>query len=157
VCGRQTADALDLPIAPITAAWTMSAAIVAGLPDRLRAQQAVFDRTGGLHAAGLFTADGTLLEIAEDVGRHNAVDKVVGARQLGTASYDEDVLLCVSGRIGFDIVTKAVAGRVGTIVAVGGPSSLALDLADRAGVTVCGFTRGERFVVYTHPERITDI
>ena len=90
----------------------------------------------------------------EDVGRHNAVDKVLGARQLGSVAFDEDVVVCVSGRIGFDIVTKAVAGRVGAIVAVGGPSSLALDLADRAGVTVCGFTRGERFVVYTHPERI---
>ena len=91
----------------------------------------------------------------EDVGRHNTVDKVLGARQLGTCRTTEDVVLCVSGRIGFDIVTKAVAGRVATVVAVGGPSSLALDLADRAGVTVCGFTRGERFVVYTHPERIT--
>ena len=132
----------------------VGADVVRALPDRLIERQKVFSRTGSLHAAGVFDPGGQLVIAREDVGRHNAVDKVIGARQLGTATYDEDVLLCVSGRIGFDIVTKAVAGRVGTIVAVGGPSSLALELADRAGVTVCGFTRGERFVVYTHPERV---
>jgi FdhD protein len=91
----------------------------------------------------------------EDIGRHNTVDKVLGARQLGTVDYGTDSVLCVSGRIGFDIVTKAVAGRISVVVAVGGPSSLAVELADRAGISVCGFARGGRFVVYTHPDRIT--
>ena len=158
VCGTESIDEIFTPEDdPIAVRTRVGADIVRALPDRLIERQKVFSRTGSLHAAGVFDPRGELVIAREDVGRHNAVDKVVGARQLGTASYDEDVLLCVSGRIGFDIVTKAVAGRVGTIVAVGGPSSLALDLADRAGVTVCGFTRGERFVVYTHPERITDI
>jgi len=142
---------------PIPVRTRVGADVVRALPDRLIERQKVFSRTGSLHAAGVFDPGGQLVIAREDVGRHNAVDKVIGARQLGTATYDEDVLLCVSGRIGFDIVTKAVAGRVGTIVAVGGPSSLALELADRAGVTVCGFTRGERFVVYTHPERVRDV
>jgi FdhD protein len=158
VCGTESIEEIFTPEDdPIRVRTRVGADVVRALPDRLIERQKVFSRTGSLHAAGVFDPGGQLVIAREDVGRHNAVDKVIGARQLGTASYDEDVLLCVSGRIGFDIVTKAVAGRVGTIVAVGGPSSLALELADRAGVTVCGFTRGERFVVYTHPERVRDV
>ena len=158
VCGTESIEEIFTPEDnPIRVRTRVGADVVRALPDRLIERQMVFSRTGSLHAAGVFEPGGQLVIAREDVGRHNAVDKVIGARQLGTATYDEDVLLCVSGRIGFDIVTKAVAGRVGTIVAVGGPSSLALELADRAGVTVCGFTRGERFVVYTHPERVRDV
>jgi len=158
VCGTESIEEIFTPEDdPIRVRTRVAADVVRALPDRLIERQKVFSRTGSLHAAGVFEPGGQLVIAREDVGRHNAVDKVIGARQLGTASYDEDVLLCVSGRIGFDIVTKAVAGRVGTIVAVGGPSSLALELADRAGVTVCGFTRDERFVVYTHPERVRDV
>jgi FdhD protein len=158
VCGTESIEEVFTPEDdPIPVRTRVGADVVRALPDRLIERQQVFSRTGSLHAAGVFDPGGQLVIAREDVGRHNAVDKVIGARQLGTATYDEDVLLCVSGRIGFDIVTKAVAGRVGTIVAVGGPSSLALELADRAGVTVCGFTRGERFVVYTHPERVRDV
>jgi FdhD protein len=158
VCGTESIEEIFTPEDdPIPVRTRVGADVVRALPDRLIERQQVFSRTGSLHAAGVFDPGGQLVIAREDVGRHNAVDKVIGARQLGTATYDEDVLLCVSGRIGFDIVTKAVAGRVGTIVAVGGPSSLALELADRAGVTVCGFTRGERFVVYTHPERVRDV
>ena len=158
VCGTESIEEIFTPEDdPIPVRTRVGADVVRALPDRLIERQKVFSRTGSLHAAGVFDPGGQLVIAREDVGRHNAVDKVIGARQLGTATYDEDVLLCVSGRIGFDIVTKAVAGRVGTIVAVGGPSSLALELADRAGVTVCGFTRGERFVVYTHPERVRDV
>ncbi len=158
VCGTESIEEIFTPEDdPIRVRTRVGADVVRALPDRLIERQKVFSRTGSLHAAGVFDPGGQLVIAREDVGRHNAVDKVIGARQLGTATYDEDVLLCVSGRIGFDIVTKAVAGRVGTIVAVGGPSSLALELADRAGVTVCGFTRGERFVVYTHPERVRDV
>ena len=155
VCGTESIDEIFTPDDdPIPAGAPVPAAVIRALPEHLIQRQKVFSRTGSLHAAGVFDKAGDLVLAREDVGRHNAVDKVLGARQLGTVAYDEDVLLCVSGRIGFDIVTKAVAGRVGTVVAVGGPSSLALDLAERAGVTVCGFTRGERFVVYTHPERV---
>jgi FdhD protein len=158
VCGTESIEEIFTPEDdPIPVRTRVGADVVRALPDRLIERQKVFSRTGSLHAAGVFDPSGELVIAREDVGRHNAVDKVIGARQLGTATYDEDVLLCVSGRIGFDIVTKAVAGRVGTIVAVGGPSSLALELADRAGVTVCGFTRGERFVVYTHAERVRDV
>jgi FdhD protein len=158
VCGTESIEEIFTPEDdPIPVRTRVGADVVRALPDRLIERQQVFSRTGSLHAAGVFDPGGQLVIAREDVGRHNAVDKVIGARQLGTATYDEDVLLCVSGRIGFDIVTKAVAGRVGTIIAVGGPSSLALELADRAGVTVCGFTRGERFVVYTHPERVRDV
>ena len=158
VCGTESIEEIFTPEDdPIPVRTRVGADVVRALPDRLIERQQVFSRTGSLHAAGVFDPGGQLVIAREDVGRHNAVDKVIGARQLGIATYDEDVLLCVSGRIGFDIVTKAVAGRVGTIVAVGGPSSLALELADRAGVTVCGFTRGERFVVYTHPERVRDV
>ena len=158
VCGTESSEEIFTPEDdPSPVRTRVGADVVRALPDRLIERQKVFSRTGSLHAAGVFDPGGELVIAREDVGRHNAVDKVIGARQLGSATYDEDVLLCVSGRIGFDIVTKAVAGRVGTIVAVGGPSSLALELADRAGVTVCGFTRGERFVVYTHPERVRDV
>jgi len=155
VCGTESIDEIFTPADdPVAVGPATAPDVITSLPEQLTRRQQVFSRTGSLHAAGVFDPAGTLVVSREDVGRHNAVDKVLGARQLGSASYDENVLLCVSGRVGFDIVTKAVAGRIGTIVAVGGPSSLALDLADRAGVTVCGFTRGRRFVVYTHPERV---
>ncbi len=158
VCGTESIAEIFTPDdAPMSVRQVVAAEVIRTLPGQLLERQKVFSRTGSLHAAGVFDPQGALVIAREDVGRHNAVDKVLGARQLGTVTYDEDVLLCVSGRIGFDIVTKAVAGQVGTIVAVGGPSSLALDLADRAGVTVCGFTRGERFVVYSHPERIAGL
>ena len=128
-------------------------AVVHGLPDRLREAQRVFDTTGGLHAAGLFTADGEPLVVREDIGRHNAVDKVVGARLLAGATTAVPVL-AVSGRIGFEIVQKAVAAGVGLLAAVGAPSSLAVDLARRAGLCTVGFVDPERFVVYSAPERL---
>lgn len=162
VCGTESIDEIFTPDDdPLAISGALDPAVITSLPDRLVEHQKLFSSTGSLHAAGIFEPDATLVIAREDVGRHNAVDKVLGARQLGTVPGwstrldTSSYLLCVSGRVGFDIVTKAVAGRVGTVVAVGGPSSLALDLADRAGVTVCGFTRGRRFVVYTHPERIT--
>ncbi len=127
--------------------------VLLGLPDRLRAEQRVFDSTGGLHAAGLFDQAGTPSVVREDVGRHNAVDKVVGARVLAGAS-PAAPLLCVSGRIGFEIVQKAVAAGVGVLAAVGAPSSLAVHLAERAGLCTAGFVRGGRFVVYSAPERV---
>ncbi|MBA3234329.1 MAG: formate dehydrogenase accessory sulfurtransferase FdhD [Propionibacteriales bacterium] len=155
VCGAESLDDVfspDEPPVPLTVRHDPRR--FPSYVETLLTYQPLFARTGSIHAAGVFDARGELVVAREDVGRHNTVDKVLGARQLGTVGYDESAVLCVSGRIGFDIVSKAVAGRVGTIVGVGGPSSLALALADRAGVTVCGFTRGQRTVAYTHPERL---
>ena len=160
VCGTESLDEIHAPDAPrLPLRGRLAPATVVSLPAALLEHQRVFSKTGSLHAAGLFDFEGRLLAAREDVGRHNAVDKVLGARQLGTLRSDGspasgDLVLCASGRIGFDIVTKAVTGRIPVVVAVGGPSSLAVQLAERAGITVCGFTRGARFVVYTCPERI---
>ena len=154
VCGRQTADALEMHVSPIVAGWTMPAHVVAALPDRLRERQAVFDRTGGLHAAGLFTAAGDLVEIAEDVGRHNAVDKIVGRMLMRGALPLSTHVLCVSGRASFELVQKAIAAGIPVLVAVSAPSTMAIDLATRYGVTLVGFARGDGFNLYTHTHRI---
>jgi FdhD protein len=127
--------------------------VLAGLPETLRSKQRVFDSTGGLHAAGLFDATGDLLVLREDVGRHNAVDKVVGSRILSGQAPGAPVL-CVSGRIGFEIVQKAVAAGVGLVAAIGAPSSLAVRLAEEAGLGLVGFLRRDRFVVYAGSERV---
>lgn len=132
---------------------TVTAALISSLPDRLREAQRVFDSTGGLHAAALFEADGTPAVVREDIGRHNAVDKVVGSRLLAGQRTDLPVL-CVSGRIGFELAQKAVAAGVGVIAAVGAPSSLAVELAETAGLCAVGFVREDRFVVYSVPDRI---
>jgi FdhD protein len=121
--------------------------VVRRLPDLVRARQPVFDRTGGVHAAALATADGEVLVVREDVGRHNAVDKVTGSRVLAGLSPAEACLV-VSGRAGFELAQKAVAAGVGTLVAVGAPTSLAVDLAQRAGLGLYGFTSSERAVRY---------
>jgi len=155
VCGAQSLDDVFAPDGPALAlAGSIDAQVLHGLPDALRGAQPIFARTGAVHAAAAFGFDGSLRAVREDIGRHNAVDKVLGARILGRAAYGESTVLCVSGRIGFDIIAKAVAGRISVVLGVGAPSSLAVRLADRAGLTVCGFARDSRFVVYTHPERI---
>jgi FdhD protein len=130
------------------------AATIAALPDRLRAAQAVFERTGGLHAAGLFSAAGDLVCLREDVGRHNAVDKVVGwAATQGRLPLTGHVLL-VSGRVAFEIAQKALIARIPIVAAVSAPSSLAVELAADAGMTLVGFLRGERMNVYAGAERV---
>ena len=131
----------------------ISAALLTSLPGVLRARQSVFSATGGLHAAGLFEADGSLVLAREDVGRHNATDKVVGA-VLRERRPCPPVLL-VSGRLGFEIAQKAALAGVRIVAAVSAPTSLAVDLAEETGLTLVGFLRGERFNVYTHPGRIT--
>jgi FdhD protein len=157
VCGAQSIDdVLALADVRPSTAWDglrLAPEVVHGLPDRLRTAQKVFDSTGGIHAAGLFELDGTPLVVREDIGRHNAVDKVVGARLLAGLPTAVPVL-AVSGRIGFEIVQKAVAAGVGALVAVGAPSSLAVELAARAGLCTIGFTSPERFVTYSAPGRV---
>src|SRR5205085_1371492 len=124
--------------------------------ERLRAGQRVFDETGGLHAAGLFTADGTRLDIAEDVGRHNAVDKVVGRAMMRDALPLSDALLLVSGRSSFEIVQKALYAGIPIVASVSAPSSLAIDLAEEMGITLIGFVRGDGCNVYAHPGRLAE-
>ena len=158
VCGKQSIEDV-LHLCDTTApagdwsGFTVGRDVLAGLPDALREHQRVFDSTGGLHAAGLFDADGATVLVREDIGRHNAVDKVFGARVLG-GEHTALPVLCVSGRVGFEIVQKAVAAGVAVLAAVGAPSSLAVKLAQEAGLCTVGFLREDRFVTYTAPERI---
>lgn len=154
ICGRQTADALEMSTAPIVAGWTLTGSTVSALPERLRARQDIFAGTGGLHAAGLFGSDGTLLEIAEDVGRHNAVDKIVGRMLLRRALPLSECMLCVSGRASFELVQKAIVAGIPVLVAVSAPSTMAIDLAARHGLTLVGFARGDGFNVYSHAQRV---
>jgi FdhD protein len=120
----------------------------------MRAEQRVFDRTGGLHAAALFRVDGDLVVIREDVGRHNAVDKVVGHTMLAGRGSRRDCVLMVSGRVGYEIVQKAAVAGIPVVAGVSAPSSLAVDTARRFGITLVGFLRGDRFNVYSHDDRV---
>lgn len=154
LCGRRTIESLQAHVAAVNGDWTVDGDVIAALPDRLRASQSVFDSTGGLHAAGLFDRSGLLQLSAEDVGRHNAVDKIVGRTLLaGLHPLDTSILL-VSGRTSFELVQKALLAGIPLVAAVSAPSSLAIELAESAGITLCGFVRGPRFNIYTHPRRI---
>lgn len=154
LCGRRTIESLATAAPRITARWTVAPAVLARLPARLRRRQAAFAKTGGLHAAGLFDPQGRLETIAEDVGRHNAVDKVVGRMLLRGRLPLADRLLLVSGRASFEIVQKAFLAGIPIVAAVSAPSSLAIELARQAGITLLGFVRGSGFNVYSHPFRI---
>jgi FdhD protein len=150
-CGVCGSDSIEAALAVAATARPASAPldpdVVRSLPTRLREQQSLFERTGGVHAAGLFDAAGSPLVVREDVGRHNAVDKVTGARVLGGSS-PAAAALAVSGRAGFELVQKALAAGVGALVAVGAPTSLAVELARSGGLSLYGFTRAERTVCY---------
>jgi FdhD protein len=139
---------------PIRSTLTVDPEVIALLPERLRDGQAAFELTGGLHAAGLFEPDGRRLVVREDVGRHNAVDKVVGWAFRESLLPLDGTILCVSGRLSFELVQKAACAGVPVLAGVGAPSSLAVELAESQGVTLCGFVRDGRFNVYAGPERI---
>lgn len=154
VCGKGALEAVAVEAARVESALTVAAELIAVLPDRLRAAQAAFEMTGGIHATGLFDAQGELLCVREDVGRHNAMDKVIGwAFRRGMLPLAQS-LLCVSGRLSFELVQKAAVAGCPLLVAVGAPSSLAVELAQDRGVTLCGFVRGGRLNVYSEPWRV---
>lgn len=155
LCGRQTIESLAVDAPRLDAAWTVPGTRLAECVARLRGAQSVFAETGGLHGAGLFRSDGTLVQSAEDVGRHNAVDKVIGRMLMADALPLSDVLLVVSGRTSFEIVQKALLAGIPIVAAVSAPSSLAIDLAHSFGMTLVGFVRGDGYNIYTHPSRIT--
>src|SRR5918993_39247 len=154
LCGRVTIDSLKTRAAPLSSTTSIAADVVHDLPDALRAQQAGVDRTGGLHGAALFTTTGVLITSAEDVGRHNAVDKVIGRLLLEERLPIDDLVLVVSGRTSYEIVQKAWLAGLPVICAVSAPSSLAIQLAGEAGITLLGFARGRAFNIYSHPQRI---
>ncbi len=157
VCGRSSTQGLRAePPGPLVAGRPkLGAATIPGLPAALLHAQATFAATGGIHAAGLFTAAGELRLLREDVGRHNAVDKVVGALLMADLLPALDAVLLVSGRASFELVQKALMAQIAVLAAVGAPSSLALELAQEAGMSLLGFVREGRFTIYSGAERIT--
>jgi FdhD protein len=156
ICGKASIDQIEVACPPVAASEPLPGSLIPTLPARLRDAQRLFDRTGGLHAAGLFDRAGNPLGVREDVGRHNAVDKVAGHTVLGRRPLPPlaACVLMVSGRVSFEIVQKAAVCGIGTVAAVSAPSSLAVAAADRLGVTVAGFVRGDAYNVYSHPERL---
>ncbi len=154
VCGKGALEQVAVHSAPVTGGPVVARELLGNLPSRL--EQPAFERTGGVHATGLFTAGGELLVSREDVGRHNAMDKVIGyALDAGWLPLGDRVL-CVSGRLSFELVQKAAVAGAPILVGVGAPSSLAIELAADRGLTLCGFARRGRLNVYTRPERISD-
>lgn len=149
VCGKASIEQVRLSAQRQPTSFTVKAADLVGMPESLRDAQAQFERTGSLHAAGLFSATGDLLALREDVGRHNAVDKLIGAFVLQGSWPPADSVLVVSGRTSFEIVQKASLAGLGFIASVSGPSSLAVDLADEVGITLVGFLRGAGYNLYT--------
>ncbi len=156
ICGKQTLDRIDQIVERFDpGAMSVEYRKVLALPAKMRRRQTVFSRTGGLHSAALFDRDGKLLGLREDVGRHNAVDKIVGSRLLQHFDdHREQSILLVSGRASFEIVQKAAVARIPFVAAVSAPSSLAIDLARRLGMTLVGFVRGSRLNVYAGEHRI---
>ena len=155
VCGKTSIDTVQNQFPRVDQPFRFDRQKLIELPDKLRAAQAVFDQTGGLHSAGLFDLDGNLLFQREDVGRHNALDKVIGHAFLnGPWPLDNHVLM-VSGRVAFEIMQKALAARIGLVAAVSAPSSLAISFALKSGQTLVGFLRNGKFNVYSHPQRLT--
>ena len=157
VCGKASLEALETQeFQAIQSDLKVKRAKIVELPELLRDQQDVFSRTGGIHAAGLFDADGNLVSIREDVGRHNALDKLIGEQLLQDRLPLENHVLAVSGRASFELLQKTLAAGIPIFVAVGAPSSLAVELAQQFKITLIGFASRDKFNIYTHPDRITD-
>jgi FdhD protein len=154
ICGKAALDDIEVRCDPVAVGSRVHTDVLVSLPEKLRSKQRVFDRTGGLHAAGLFTTDGELVTLREDVGRHNAVDKVIGEQVLGGNVPLPDHVLQVSGRASFEIVQKAAVAGIPIVSAVSAPSSLAVEAGERFGMTIVGFVREGRCNIYTHPERV---
>jgi FdhD protein len=155
VCGKNAISALTVRAPVIDSELTVSSLILSSLPDRLRAAQPMFSATGGVHASGLFDSDGNLHLVREDVGRHNALDKIIGWALEKLRLPLSNFLLLVSGRVSYELVQKAIAAGLPLIAAVGAPSSLAIDLAEQFGITLVGFLRGATMNVYAHRDRVT--
>ncbi len=154
LCGKMTIESVRQQVSPVKSGFRLNQAVLYRLNDRLRKAQSVFEKTGGLHAAGLFNAEGELLIVREDIGRHNAVDKVIGQALLSDLVPLEQHVLMVSGRASFEIVQKALFARIPIVVAVSAASTLAVDLAAEGNLTLIGFMRGQSMAVYSCPERI---
>jgi FdhD protein len=154
ICGKASIDEVALRCDPLPDGPIVARDVILALPDLLRVAQRAFDETGGLHAAALFSPTAELIAIREDVGRHNALDKLVGSQLLQGAVPLHDRILMVSGRVSFEIVQKAAVAGVPIVCAVSAPSDLAIETAERLGVTLVGFLRGDRFNVYSHDRRI---
>lgn len=156
VCGKTSLEQVfnALPYPEPLQHWTIEPTLVTSLPDCLRQNQQLFDQTGGIHAAGLFTLTGQLIACTEDVGRHNALDKLIGGRFLAGQLPLENEVLVLSGRASFELIQKAAMAGIRVVIAVGAPSSLAVSLAEDQGITLCGFTKKTGFNCYAHPKRI---
>lgn len=154
ICGKASIDDVVRRCDPLPDGPEVSADIIRGLPETLRAEQETFEATGGLHAAGLFTTEGSLITLREDVGRHNALDKVIGERALAHALPLNGSIAVLSGRISFELVQKAAAAGIPILVAVGAPTDLAIRTAEAVGMTLIGFVRTDRANVYTRADRV---
>jgi FdhD protein len=155
ICGKASLDEVEVRCAPIPDGPVVEPATLIALPARLREAQAVFEATGGLHAAALFRPDGSLVAVREDVGRHNALDKLIGSQLLAGALPLHDRIVLVSGRLSFELVQKAAVAGVPVLAAVSAPSDLAVEAAERLGLTLVGFLRGEGFNLYARPDRVS--
>lgn len=154
LCGKTSFSVAEIPAWPDAASWAVAPSLIYALPERLRQAQALFGRTGGLHAAALFSPEGELLLLREDIGRHNAVDKVIGAAWAKGWMPLQRHILFLSGRAGFELIQKGAMAGLAMIAAVGAPSALAVETAEAAGISLCGFVRERRFNLYSHPQRI---
>jgi FdhD protein len=154
LCGKATIESINQRLAPVESSLRVGSTVIASLPEKMRAEQATFDRTGGLHAAALFDSSGKLIVLREDVGRHNAVDKVIGYALLNGLVPLENYVLLVSGRSSFEIMQKALAARVPVVAAISAPSTLAMEFAEASNQTLIGFLTAHRMNVYTHPRRV---